>query len=355
MVGGERPFRRDTHAETMTAILKDEPAELASHSAEIPPALATIVRRCMEKRTGERFQSAHDLAFSLEALSDSAVSTGATAALAAGPARGRRPGAAVLAGAMLIGLVIGAAAILILRPRLVPAEPPSFTIVSARRGTVTNARFTSGGESAIFSAAWEGGPLRLYTASRGSRLSNPIDVQDAELLSVSSTGELALSLGRRYPVGWEAIGTLAVAQPGRSAPRQILENVFVADWAPDGQSLAVAHEVAGVVRLEYPIGTVLYESRGWISDLRVHPDGERVLFSDCPIRGDNVAVASPVRGACFGPRTARRSGSATDRVCPACAREKSRAESCSCRRRSASRMSMRRDRCWPPSGSFAAT
>jgi hypothetical protein len=290
MVGGERPFRRETHAETMTAILKEEPTELTSLSGDVPPALSTIIRRCMEKRPGERFHSAHDLAFSLEAFSDSAVSTGATAAIAAEPERRRRPGLAVAVGSLLIGIVIGVAAILLLRPPPEPAEPPSFAIASARRGTVAKARFSSGGESAIFSAAWEGGPLRLYTATRGSRISAPLDFQDAELLSVSSTGELALSLGTRFPIGWETIGTLAVAQPGRSAPRQILEDVFVADWAPDGQSLAVAHEEAGVVRLEYPIGTVLYESPGWISDLRVHPDGDRVLIADCPIRGDNVAA-----------------------------------------------------------------
>ena len=98
-----------------------------------------------------------------------------------------------------------------------------------------------------------------------------------------------MSLNRRHRNGWEAIGTLAVAQPGGAAPRQVLEDVLVADWAPDGKSLAVSHEVDGVVRLEYPIGTVLYESRGWISDLRVHPDGDRVLIADNPVRGDNFA------------------------------------------------------------------
>ncbi len=73
-------------------------------------------------------------------------------------------------------------------------------------------------------------------------------------------------------------------QQGGSAPRPVLENVGVADWAPDGQSLAVAHEVDGKVRLEYPIGTVLYESPGWISDIRVNPDGDRVLIADNPLR-----------------------------------------------------------------------
>jgi hypothetical protein len=65
---------------------------------------------------------------------------------------------------------------------------------------------------------------------------------------------------------------------------------MVTDWSPDGSQLAVAHEVNGVVRLEYPIGNVLYESEGWISDLRVNADGQRVLIADNPARGDNFAI-----------------------------------------------------------------
>ena len=294
MASGTSPFRRETSAETMTAILKEEPAELASYSTDIPSALAAIIQRCLEKRTEERFHSAHDLAFSLQALSDSATTSGAAVALPEISRSRRRPGVGAMAGLLLAGLVIGGTATILLRPQPVATESPDFVILSSRRGTVTNARFVPGEESALYSAAWEDGTVRLYTATRGSRTSDPARTEEAHLMSVSSTGELALSLERRYPGGWEAIGTLAVAQPGGSAPRQILENVMVADWAPDGQSLAVAREVDGVVRLEYPIGTVLYESEGWISDLRVHPDGNRVLFADCPVRGDSNAVVKIV-------------------------------------------------------------
>jgi len=59
MLGGIRPFHKETQPETMTAIMKEEPAELTSLSADIPPAMCTILRRCLEKRVGERFHSAH--------------------------------------------------------------------------------------------------------------------------------------------------------------------------------------------------------------------------------------------------------------------------------------------------------
>jgi len=195
-----------------------------------------------------------------------------------------------MAGLFLLALLIGATAMFFLRPQSGATTLPTFTFLSSRRGAVSNARFLPGEESAIYSASWEGGPLRLYPASVGVRTSDPLNIESADLLSVSSRGELALSLGRRYPLGWEKVGTLAVARPGGAAPRPLLENVSVADWAPDGQTLAVAHEVDGKVFLEYPIGTVLYESPGWISDLRVHPDGDKVLIADNPKRGDNSCV-----------------------------------------------------------------
>jgi eukaryotic-like serine/threonine-protein kinase len=74
MVGGQRAFRRQTAAETMTAILKDDPPELAGSRPDLSPALDRIVRHCLEKNPGERFQSARDVAFAIEALSGSDTS-----------------------------------------------------------------------------------------------------------------------------------------------------------------------------------------------------------------------------------------------------------------------------------------
>jgi eukaryotic-like serine/threonine-protein kinase len=69
MISGQRAFHRDTAPETMTAILKEDPPDLASDTKLVAPALDRIVRRCLEKRPEQRFQSAQDLAFALGALS----------------------------------------------------------------------------------------------------------------------------------------------------------------------------------------------------------------------------------------------------------------------------------------------
>ena len=70
LLSGVRAFRRDTAAETMTAILKDDPPNLDGAGAPIPPALGRIVTRCLEKSPSGRFQTATDLAFALDGLSD---------------------------------------------------------------------------------------------------------------------------------------------------------------------------------------------------------------------------------------------------------------------------------------------
>jgi eukaryotic-like serine/threonine-protein kinase len=69
MLSGKRAFRRDTPAETMTAVLKEDPPELSDAGHPVSPALDRIVRRCLEKEAEQRFQSAKDLSFALSALS----------------------------------------------------------------------------------------------------------------------------------------------------------------------------------------------------------------------------------------------------------------------------------------------
>ena len=77
MLSGARAFHRDTAADTMTAILKEEPPDLTMKRTDLSPALDRIVRHCLEKNPAERFQSARDVAFALEALSGTPCVVGA--------------------------------------------------------------------------------------------------------------------------------------------------------------------------------------------------------------------------------------------------------------------------------------
>src|ERR1700758_1394352 len=83
MLSGKRAFRRDTVPETMTAVLKEDPPDLADSTPGISPALDRIVRRCLEKNPEQRFQSAKDLSFALASLSG--ADSSAAGVVAAGP------------------------------------------------------------------------------------------------------------------------------------------------------------------------------------------------------------------------------------------------------------------------------
>jgi len=71
MLSGHRAFQRDSSADTMAAILKEDPPDLSSEDKNIPPAVDRVVHHCLEKNPNERFQSARDLAFALDSLSGS--------------------------------------------------------------------------------------------------------------------------------------------------------------------------------------------------------------------------------------------------------------------------------------------
>ena len=86
MLAGRRAFQRDTAAETMTAILKEDPQELSLSRGDLPPALDAVVRHCLERNPAERFQSARDLIFNLQAAS-LATASGSGPAVAAGEVR----------------------------------------------------------------------------------------------------------------------------------------------------------------------------------------------------------------------------------------------------------------------------
>lgn len=107
MLTGRRAYHRDTPAETMTAILKEDPPEPSASGVVVSPAVQRIVRRCLEKRPEERFQSTRDLAFALDSALDTSSSGSGTSAMPAVATAARRWSARVpLLGA---GLLIGAA------------------------------------------------------------------------------------------------------------------------------------------------------------------------------------------------------------------------------------------------------
>src|SRR2546425_2829945 len=89
MLSGRRAFHGESTADTMSAILRQDPPELSGTNQNVNPALERVVQHCLEKNPEERFHSASDLAFAIQALSGSAAMSGQTVAMAAQLARPR--------------------------------------------------------------------------------------------------------------------------------------------------------------------------------------------------------------------------------------------------------------------------
>src|ERR1700733_14561015 len=108
MISGKRAFHRETSADTMSAILKEDPPDLSETNRNVSPALERIVQHCLEKNPEQRFHSASDIAFDLEHLSGASSTTGrVTAAAAAQPRRKLLAAAAGGLGLALLMLGLG--------------------------------------------------------------------------------------------------------------------------------------------------------------------------------------------------------------------------------------------------------
>ena len=296
MLTGRRAFSGDSQVETMNAILKEDPPEFADVNPNLPSSLDRVIRRCLEKDPNDRFHSAHDLAISLEALSgassQSATSIAARATAAAPPKR-------------RVSLLVAAAAVVLVGVSAYfagkglsgtePGGTADFQRLTYRRGPIFSARIAPGGSTFIYSARWEGDPSReMYSTRAESPESMSLAYHNADVVSISSKGELALVGQRRTISAYAQVGTLSRAPLSGGASRDILEDVQSAAWLPDGSDLAVSHFVNGRYQLEFPIGNIVYETTGWISHVAVSPDGGRVAFQDQPLLGDDRGGISVV-------------------------------------------------------------
>jgi WD40 repeat protein len=278
MLSGKRAFHGNTPADTMSSILKDEPAELSTTNLNVSPALERIVHHCLEKNPEARFHSASDIAFDLQHISDISASSAGKASGSVVQAKRRPWGWLAAAGAL--ALLAGGLGWWT-RGRGAQVAHPEYQLITFRRGSLGEARFAPDG-TVVYSAHWDGGDSGLYLTRPGDPRARELGMKDAELLAVSSTGELATRLGTHGVGGLMEIGTLARSPAGGGTPREMLDNVADADWSPNGENLAVTRYLPESAhwRLEYPIGSVLLESVNWIDEVRVSPDGKWIAFAD---------------------------------------------------------------------------
>jgi len=286
MLSGQRAFHRDTAADTMSAILKEDPPELSATNRNVSPALERIVQHCLEKSPEQRFHAASDIAFDLEHLSGVSGTSAAASARASGklaPLSGaasrRRLISALLAGLALAIIMLGLGWWIGRSGAKAPLA--EYKQITFRTGSIQNARFAPDG-SVVYSASWDGGEDQLYLARTDDPGSRELGIKDADLLAISKGGELAILLNKAQYAGFARAGTLARVPLSGGTPREVLDNVQDADWSPSGDALAVVRFVpeSSHWRLEYPIGKVLFDGINWISQPKISPDGKWIAFGD---------------------------------------------------------------------------
>jgi len=274
ILSGTRTFRKPTSAETMTAILKEDPQPISQVLPNTPPGLQRVVHRCLEKNPEQRFHSAHDLAFALEALSDSAVSSSTTRFAQIEEKRWGARGA--VAGAALAAVALAALAVYWLtRPASVPGasnylqlthdgQPKAliatdgsrlYLAVGSELAHTASEITTSGGDpTPIAMPAPNMVPVALSAddgefllrASKGAPPAGPFWIMPVLGGSPRRLGDASGSIAAWSPDGkllaYGNYSDLFVANADGSAPRKLttLKNGGFIDgvvWSPDGGHL----------------------------------------------------------------------------------------------------------------------
>jgi Tol biopolymer transport system component len=168
----------------------------------------------------------------------------------------------------------------------------TFKQLTFRRGYIANARFAPDGQTILYAAGWQGAPVQLFETRSSGPESRPLVETPAGLASISSTGEVALI--RQCRLDWgNCVGTLATMPLG-GAPRDLLEQVVSADWAPDGRALAAVQVADGEYRLHFPIGTQLYATAGKLAYVRFSPRGDRLAMVEYPLLSEESGAIKVV-------------------------------------------------------------
>ena len=285
MLAGTRLFAGDSAAETLAGVLKGE-IDLDSLPVETPPAICRLLQRCLERNPRNRLRDIGDARIALDELSRGDLGKEEVkSSLPAPRRRGMALGLTAL-GLVVLGVVMG----LGVGWWRAPAPTPSrtFHILTRQTGFIHSARFAPDGTTIVYGEARGDKPVALFTTRSDATASRPLDVTGADVVGIAASGEMALLLDRHYTGSWMRVGTLAQAELAGGAPRALLQDVYDADIAPDGSKFAIVRRDGVGFRLEYPIGTVLYRTDGWISSPRVGRDGRRVAFADHERAGDDA-------------------------------------------------------------------
>jgi Tol biopolymer transport system component len=292
MLSGNRAFRGESTADTMSAILREDPPDLSATNKNIAPALERVVNHCLEKNPEERFHSASDLAFAIEALSGSAGTSAATATILAALPSSKRKRRELLAWGLAGLLLIASLALALLYFRRPPADERLMRFVIAMPENATEVSYpviSPDGRTVAFLATLDGKRF-LFTRPLGSL--------DAQRLAGTDEATYPFwSADSRY-LGFFSNNKLKKIEAS-GGPTQTLcdaPSAYGGTWNHDGVIL-ISLDAKPINRVSAAGGTLtpvikLDESRkelsqAWPSFL---PDGRHFLYQSWNGRSDDSAI-----------------------------------------------------------------
>ena len=311
MVTGKLPFEGETTSDVIAALIKDEPESMRASVPELPVEFEQVVRKALVKERGLRYQTIAEFLSALQGLKDQ-IKSGALVntndgLLAAQTIQARTatdPHAQhkterlslskgwTLTIALVLVVVVAGAIALSLKwwaPSLSEKITKSSHQLTNRDGFISSARFAPDGHGVIYSAGLDGKPLELFYTDVDGSTSRSAGME-AALKSVSRSGKIAVLV--HFQLNWSDgyRGTLQILPAGGGQPETTIPDVDDAAFAPD-DSLAIFRSGYGGQQLEYPEGTVLYKSPGWMTYPRFSPKGDKIAFFEHPLGNFSGSIA----------------------------------------------------------------
>jgi eukaryotic-like serine/threonine-protein kinase len=293
---GKQVFHRGSVPQTLTAIIEEEPEAIGTLAPRTPPPLRWVIERCLAKEPKGRYASTEDLAGDLAKLRDRVSELSSSAGVAIEEPTRRTPWRLIGAGAALLA-VVGAAYWAGRRLELAHTSQPRFRQLTFRGAGIGTARFAPDGQTIVFSSQTEGKPPELFSMRLDSPEVRSLGLPPAQIMSISTSGQMAILLAPRFALGprvghlaFEQViyrdpfllsGTLAEAPLGGGAPRELLDEVSFADWDPRSKNLAVVRRSGNRTRLEFPIGTAVFDAKqDPLNHPRISSRGGQLAFKE---------------------------------------------------------------------------
>ena len=312
MITGRLPFEGETTTDVLAALVKDEPKSMRTSVPELPVEFEQVVSKALVKDRDLRYQTIAEFLSALQGLKDN-IKSGAlvnandgsldaptikTRTATDPEAQHRTERLSLTKGwtlTIVLGLILAVGVVTVLSfrrrsPSLKEKITESSRLLSNRDGFITNARFAPDGKRVIYSAGFDGKPVELFFSDGIGYETQSPGIKPAALKSVSLSGKMAVLVD--FELNWSDgfNGTLQILPAGGGNPEVRMENVDDAAFAPDG-TFAIFRSVLGEQQLEYPAGTVLYKSPGWMSYPRFSPKGDKIAFFEHPMGDFSGSIA----------------------------------------------------------------